>query len=882
METKTANNKTRSISTLFLGAALIAGVMMTLGAGSSRASTKGTFGARTADISTNLPAGFSQGPGLLTAMTTRWDSSYAYFPPADQVVVFGGAPGDAGQTYRNDTFIYSGGAWSKGPAAPTNQAPRGGAAMAYDPAIGKIVLWGGADATWPYSFRGTWLWNGSNWSQGPAAPAAMAPRVGAQMVFDPDINKIVLFGGSGMTGYNDTWLFDGTKWSAGPAAPSSMQARTFFGMTYDPDLHRVILLGGDNDYDVWYFDGTKWFAGPTLPQTFRGTLRTYLAYDPDINAVVALGGSASGMEQDDLWILQGGTWELIPKASATEIRPDGRMDSAILWHPAYDAFMVFGGRTAEDPGNNAFADTWFFREIVPTIPSVKLSPAAPYMSQSIKATLGATQGGYGGLVYTYTWLINGIPVQDSSLKTVLPHAYLHVKDTVQLKVKVTDSLNMSSSVVASNTVTVVDRAPVANTGSVAPVPGYTDNTITADAATVKDPDGDSVTLHYVWMVNGKALSGNDQPTLGNSHFKAGDQVEADITPVDQWGMSGSTLTPSLVIKSHLVAGSGKPGGTVKVSGQGYKASEKSVIYLDAPTGVKLATMTADSTGAWPSTSIPLPGGIPGGSHVLYGIGQTSGIVGTGTMTVTAAASLSPGTLAAGDSVTVSGAGFMADETVSVTFPGQAPAQASADGQGNVSLAMTAPAEPAPGGMVQVVGAGGTVAVSFNTKAVAALPDIAAPGATVPVAFTGYGPSEVVGVSVDGTTALQSFTTDSMGSVQGTLLLSATFGTHALTVAGSTSGITVTHSVKLPPTMTLSQTSGVPGTVVTITCGPGWIPGTVVHLSWAGTQVADTVADIDGSVSTTFIIPKHGAGNVGISLSDDILQLTASQIFQVTS
>jgi hypothetical protein len=882
METKTANSRTRSISILLIGAALIAGIMMTFGAGPSGASTKGTLGVRMADMSTSLPVGFSQAPALPASMAARWDSAYAYFPPADQVVVFGGAPSEAGQRYHNDTFIYSDGAWTNGPAAPTDLAPRGGAAMAYDPAIGKIVLWGGADATWPYTFRGTWLWDGSAWSHGPTAPAAMAPRVGAQMVFDPDINKIVLFGGSGMTGYNDTWLFDGTSWSAGPAAPADMQPRTFFGMTYDPDLHRVVLLGGDNDYDVWLFDGTSWSAGPTLPRTFRGTLRTHLAYDPDINAVVTFGGTASGTEQDDLWILQGGTWKLIPKASGTEIRPEGRMDSAILWHPAYDAFMVFGGRTGEEAGNDVFADTWFFREITPSIPSVTLSPKAPYIYQNVKATIGAAQGGYGPLAYTYTWLVNGQRVQSSSLKAALPRTYLHVNDTVQLKVQVTDALNLSSAVVASNIITVANRAPAANTGSLTPLPAYTDSTITARAATTSDPDGDSVTLHYAWMVNGNDVAGNDQPTLSSSHFKAGDQVEARITPVDEWGMSGNALTPSLVVKPHLFAGSGKPGGTVKVSGQGYQANEKAAIYLDAPTGLKLGTLTADATGAWPSTSIPLPASVPGGSHLVYGIGQTSGTTGSATMTVTSAAALSPGTLAAGDTVTVSGVGFMAGETVSVTFPGQAPAQTAANDQGNVSLTMTSPDEPAPGGVVQVAGAAGTLSLSFTTRAVASFPDTAAPGAAVPVSFTGYGASEVVHVKVDGSTTIQSFTADPAGSFEGMLVVSATFGTHSLTVQGATSGMAVTHNMRLPTSLTLSQASGPQGTEVTVTCGPGWIPGEVVHLSWAGAQVADAVADIEGSVSITFTIPKHAPGNVTITLSDDILKLSASQSFQVTS
>src|SRR5439155_23852727 len=178
-------------------------------------------------------------------------------------------------------------------------------------------------------------------------------------------------------------------------------------------------------------------------------------------------------------------------------------------------------------------------------------------------------------------------------------------------------------------------------------------------------------------------------------------------------------------------------------------------------------------GAWASASIPLPGAVSGGSHLLYGIGQTSGALGSAAMTVTSAATLSPGSLAAGDTATVSGVGFMAGETVSVTFPGQPPVQTEADGQGSIALTMTSPDEPAPGGVVRVTGAAGALSLSFTTRAVASFPDTAVPGATVPVSFTGYGASEVVNVNVDGSTTIQSFTADPAGSFEGMLVVTAT-------------------------------------------------------------------------------------------------------------
>ena len=90
-----------------------------------------------------LPVGFSQGPSLPAQFAPRWDLSSGYFPPSDQVVVFGGAPVDQTTDWRNDTWLFTGGAWSQGPDAPAGLTRRGGAAMAYDPDIQRLVMFGG-------------------------------------------------------------------------------------------------------------------------------------------------------------------------------------------------------------------------------------------------------------------------------------------------------------------------------------------------------------------------------------------------------------------------------------------------------------------------------------------------------------------------------------------------------------------------------------------------------------------------------------------------------------------------------------------------------------------------------------------------------------------
>ena len=61
--------------------------------------------------------------------------------------------------------------------------------MAYDPDIGKIVLFGGGGSQWPLP-ADTWLYDGSSWSPGPSTPPAMSARTGASMAYDAALHQV--------------------------------------------------------------------------------------------------------------------------------------------------------------------------------------------------------------------------------------------------------------------------------------------------------------------------------------------------------------------------------------------------------------------------------------------------------------------------------------------------------------------------------------------------------------------------------------------------------------------------------------------------------------------------------------------------------------------
>jgi hypothetical protein len=78
----------------------------------------------------------------------------------------------------------------------TSPRPVSGASIAYDPASGQTILFGGnANGT---ALAGTWSWNGATWAQ-LSPPTSPAARYDGAMAYDSSTDELLLFGG-----YNGT------------------------------------------------------------------------------------------------------------------------------------------------------------------------------------------------------------------------------------------------------------------------------------------------------------------------------------------------------------------------------------------------------------------------------------------------------------------------------------------------------------------------------------------------------------------------------------------------------------------------------------------------------------------------------------------------------
>jgi hypothetical protein len=203
----------------------------------------------------------------LMGPSARAEAAMAYDSARGRVVLFGGYERSTdGNVRLGDTWEWDGRRWSL--VATSGPAARSGAAMAYDDRRRRMVLFGGR--TPPALSGETWEWDGSAWAR--VADGGAEPRFNPVMAFDTLAGEVVRFGG--WTGHErtaDTSIFRAPRWhQLAIAGPSP---RNHAAMAYDAGRRRVVLFGGhdgDNVFgDVWEWDGSRWTLADDVPSRPR-------------------------------------------------------------------------------------------------------------------------------------------------------------------------------------------------------------------------------------------------------------------------------------------------------------------------------------------------------------------------------------------------------------------------------------------------------------------------------------------------------------------------------------------------------------------------------------------------------------------------------------
>ena len=257
-------------------------------------------------------------------------------------------------TWNGDTWTSS---LSTGPAA------RGGAMMAYDPAIGKIVLYGGWNGAGTF-YSDTWTFDGTTWTQ--LTPTASPGQLAfGSMSYDTALGKLVLFGGASTVGAapafrltngsptgsattsNQTWTFDGTNWTQ-LTPTTSPTGRFSSAMAYDQGAGNLILFGGYGASgalgDTWRFNGTTWTSlSPSNAPV--GVSDASMAYDSTLGSIVLFGGvtSAGGLvNTTSLWDGGHNSWQW----GNNDVTASARYAAAIAPAAVNGQLVLYGGKLA--------------------------------------------------------------------------------------------------------------------------------------------------------------------------------------------------------------------------------------------------------------------------------------------------------------------------------------------------------------------------------------------------------------------------------------------------------------------------------------------------------------------------------------------------------
>jgi N-acetylneuraminic acid mutarotase len=191
------------------------------------------------------------------------------------------------------------------------------------------------------------------------------------MVYDPNNQRIILFGGLGdplandnWESYllNDTWIYDikANSWKL-LHLDIKPDARLGHSMVYNPVSNKILLFGGvtsnDRVNDFWEFDSeTQTWA--ELEQVNAPPVRSSspFIYDSKNSRIILFGGyGAMNQKLDDMWGYSPGNSSWVEIVSDT--KPRERYGHSMVYDSNNEFIILFGGNNV---GYGKMDDTWIF------------------------------------------------------------------------------------------------------------------------------------------------------------------------------------------------------------------------------------------------------------------------------------------------------------------------------------------------------------------------------------------------------------------------------------------------------------------------------------------------------------------------------------------
>ena len=188
------------------------------------------------------------------------------------------------------------------------------------------------------------------------AGTAPAPRRLVEGIYDPEGDRIIVFGGWDDHLFGDLWQLsfatDPPTWNQLAATGDAPARRAGHGVIYDPIGHRMILFAGWDGVSQNYRRNDLWALnlGPAVPEweqlapvgtppSPRGSHS--VVYDSDRHRMIVFGGSDYAF-RNDVWALtlEDLTWIRLEPFGPP---PSPREEQSAIYDPVRERLVIFGG-----------------------------------------------------------------------------------------------------------------------------------------------------------------------------------------------------------------------------------------------------------------------------------------------------------------------------------------------------------------------------------------------------------------------------------------------------------------------------------------------------------------------------------------------------------
>ena len=302
----------------------------------------GQLGRSPSQVATASPSPPGTFPG------PRLGAALAYEGASRRLVLFSGVVGD-GSAPLDDTWTGDEQAMSLhvGASPPGRSFP----AITYDTIGRRVLMFGGGGSVGTSSDpprNDTWTWTGSaGWTQlhpEVEPPAMFRPAMAA----DPIRGSVVLLGVPLRPNASpETWTWNGATWSqAHPIVTPSARSRA--AMVFDDRQGKVLLVGGvqgttEQLNDTWTWDGVNWtqIHPPASPRGGDGVAAYFEA-----RALVVY------LVAGETWTWDGSTWT----KDASSQTPGPRLFVSGAYSAAAKHFVIIGGKL--DGASQAGNEVW--------------------------------------------------------------------------------------------------------------------------------------------------------------------------------------------------------------------------------------------------------------------------------------------------------------------------------------------------------------------------------------------------------------------------------------------------------------------------------------------------------------------------------------------